>query len=287
VINFHDWPRSRAEQYIECFAIVTDRVKPYRDTLTKQIHEADYWKFWDKRLANYEQIQRRERVLVLSFVTKHVSFAFVPTNQIFSNKVLVFTDCDHEAFAVLQSSIHVLWCWRFSPRNLSLLAYSPKSCFESFPFPGKGDYVEGRWRYAPLREVGQLYEINRGEMMRDACTGLTELYNRFHDAVQSDTDIRRLRELHAALDRAVLEAYGWGDLAARAEPRFLDAESEDDHTYQGRLFWPSDFRDEVLARLLALNADRHAGEVRLGLVKEDVTHAHDEETDKEDFGELI
>jgi hypothetical protein len=35
-------------------------------------------------------------------------------------------------------------------------------------------------------------------------------------------------------------------------------------TYQGRLFWPSVFRDEVLARLLALNAKRHAEEVRLG-----------------------
>jgi hypothetical protein len=67
------------------------------------------------------------------------------------------------------------------------------------------------------------------------------------------------------MDRAVLEAYGWHDLAARAEPRFLDEDSEDDHTYQGRLFWPSDFRDEILARLLALNAARHAEELRLGI----------------------
>jgi hypothetical protein len=75
----------------------------------------------------------------------------------------------------------------------------------------------------------------------------------------------RLRELHAAMDRAVLEAYGWGDLAERAEPVPLDERNEDDHTYQGRLFWPAAFRDEVLARLLALNAERHADEVRLGI----------------------
>ena len=43
-------------------------------------------------------------------------------------------------------------------------------------------------------------------------------------------------------------------------PIFLDETNEDDHTYQGRLFWPSDFRDEVLARLLALNAERAAAE---------------------------
>jgi|GEM_PF-3149019 len=40
---------------------------------------------------------------------------------------------------------------------------------------------------------------------------------------------------------------------------------EDNHTYQGRLFWPAAFRDEVLARLLALNSECHAEEVRLGI----------------------
>ena len=95
--------------------------------------------------------------------------------------------------------------------------------------------------------------------------GMTKTYNRFHDPTETAEDIQRLRELHAAMDRAVLEAYGWHDLAARAAPIFLDETNEDDHTYQGRLFWPSDFRDEVLARLLALNAERHAEEVRLGI----------------------
>ncbi len=95
--------------------------------------------------------------------------------------------------------------------------------------------------------------------------GMTKTYNRFHDPAETAEDIQRLRELHAAMDRAVLEAYGWHDLAARAAPIFLDETNEDDHTYQGRLFWPSDFRDEVLARLLALNAERHAEEVRLGI----------------------
>jgi hypothetical protein len=41
------------------------------------------------------------------------------------------------------------------------------------------------------------------------------------------------------MDRAVLQAYGWNDLSARAAPIFFDEENEDGHTYQGRLFWPS------------------------------------------------
>jgi hypothetical protein len=94
--------------------------------------------------------------------------------------------------------------------------------------------------------------------------GMTNTYNRFHDAGERSTDIVRLRELHAEMDRAVLRACSWDDVAERVEPAFLDEANKDDHTYQGRLFWPSAFRDEVLARLFALNAERHAEEVRLG-----------------------
>jgi hypothetical protein len=95
--------------------------------------------------------------------------------------------------------------------------------------------------------------------------GMTKTYNRFHDRGETAADIVRLRELHAAMDRAVTAAYGWHDLADEAAPIFLDESNEDDHTYQGRLFWPSDFRDQLLSRLLAPNASRHAEEVRLGL----------------------
>jgi len=63
----------------------------------------------------------------------------------------------------------------------------------------------------------------------------------------------------------VLRAYGWDDLIPLAVPVFLDETNEDDHKYQGRYFWPADLRDEVLARLLALNAERHEEELRLGL----------------------
>jgi hypothetical protein len=101
--------------------------------------------------------------------------------------------------------------------------------------------------------------------MMERSEGLTKIYNRVHDRSETSADIVRLRDLHADMDRAVLRAYDWDDLADRAEPIFLDETNEDDHTYQGRLFWPSDFRDEVLARLLALNAERHAEEVRPGI----------------------
>jgi hypothetical protein len=66
------------------------------------------------------------------------------------------------------------------------------------------------------------------------------------------------------MDLVVLRAYGWDDLADELRPVFLTEETEDDHTYQGRYFWPAEARDRVFARLLALNAERHAEEVAEG-----------------------
>ena len=95
--------------------------------------------------------------------------------------------------------------------------------------------------------------------------GLTKTYNRFHDPSERAADIVRLRELHHAMDAAVLRAYGWDDLADAAAAEFLTEATEVDHRYQGRLFWPAPFRDAVLARLLDLNRARAEEERRLGL----------------------
>ncbi len=82
----------------------------------------------------------------------------------------------------------------------------------------------------------------------------------------------------------MLRAYGWDDLADSAAPVFLTEDTEDHHRYQGRLFWPAPFRDEVLARLLALNAERAAEERRAGNGVASVV-GFDEEADKEAVAE--
>jgi len=70
---------------------------------------------------------------------------------------------------------------------------------------------------------------------------------------------------HTHKNQPELGACGWHDLADELRPEFLTEETEDDHIYQGRYFWPAEACDVVLARLLALNAARHAEEVEAGL----------------------
>ena len=67
------------------------------------------------------------------------------------------------------------------------------------------------------------------------------------------------------MDRAVLDAYGWCDIPTDCD-FLLDYEIDEEEWGKKkkpyRYRWPDEIRDEVLARLLALNAER-AREERL------------------------
>jgi hypothetical protein len=65
------------------------------------------------------------------------------------------------------------------------------------------------------------------------------------------------------MDRAVLDAYGWSDVPTDCEfiPDFTEADDEGNEIPKNiRYRWPDEVRDDVLARLLALNAERAAEE---------------------------
>jgi hypothetical protein len=142
------------------------------------------------------------------------------------------------------------------------LRYTPSDCFETFPFPPD-------WQSDPaLEAAGQTYYDFRAALMVRNHEGLTKTYNRFHDPNERDPDVLRLRELHAAMDRAVLDAYGWTDVPTECD-FFLDYEIDEEtwgtkkKPYRYR--WPDAVRDEVLARLLDLNQKRYQEEVAAGL----------------------
>ena len=142
------------------------------------------------------------------------------------------------------------------------LRYTPSDCFETFALP------EGFETDRRLEDIGREYYEFRAALMIEYDEGLTKIYNRFHDPDERSPDILKLRELHAAMDRAVLDAYGWTDIRPTCE---FELEWEDDEAESSRrrrkpwrYRWSEPVRDEVLARLLALNAQR-AEEERLAL----------------------
>ncbi|WP_235525111.1 MULTISPECIES: Eco57I restriction-modification methylase domain-containing protein [unclassified Sphingomonas] len=240
-----------AADWADLLAIVEQRVKPDRLSQGDPNGQRIWWRFLRGRGELYRTIAPLDQVLVINCgATPHVCFARRPGNVVFSHTAAVFALPTLSAFAVLQCRVHEVWTRFFASSMKDDVRYTPSDCFETFPFPT--DYSSN----VSLETVGQAYHDHRAALMIACDQGMTPTYNRFHRPGDTAADIVRLRELHHAIDRAVLVAYGWDDLADAAAPVFLTAGSEDDHRYQNRLFWPAAFRDEVLARLLKLNGER-------------------------------
>ena len=156
-----------------------------------------------------------------------------------------------------------------------------------------------------LEVIGECYHQFRAELMVNNNEGLTSTYNRFHDPAETSSGLLELRRLHSEMDQTVLNAYCWSDVSTACGfgLDYLDLEDEaqipedlqqridngnlffwdenDALDFQGQLEanrvitgrrklpwryrWPDAVRDDVLARLLALNAERYAEEVAMGL----------------------
>jgi hypothetical protein len=128
--------------------------------------------------------------------------------------------------------------------------------FETFPFPQDVENAE-------VLDAGRTYFEFRAELMRSTREGMTDTYARFDRSDGQSNSIAELRRLHDVMDRAVLDAYGWNEIQATPalEREWIDEDRDGPWRYR----WPEPVRDEVLARLLALNAERAADEARCGL----------------------
>lgn len=259
IINFFDWPLDRptacrgysgpvASDFPGCLRILAERVKEERLSKGGDTAKAPWWQFWRIRKELYQAISDATGVVTVAATSRTLAFAIVSARQVFSHATYVFTLDPHSGLAVLQSCFHESWVRQYASSMKNDLRYTPTDCLETFPLPTK---------ITDLSEVGDGYHTLRRQIMRDRREGLTKTYNRFHDSDENSTDIQKLRDLHVEMDQAVAAAYGWTDL-------------ELDHgfheTKQGVRFTIGESaRREVLQRLLKLNHERYAEEVKQGL----------------------
>ena len=253
-INFHNRDLEEAETWPDLINILRERVKPGRDRQKRKARSERWWQYAEKSSGLYTAISGLDRVLVINCgATTHHAFTFLSAKMVFANTLDVFPMDSQAAFCALQSSPHEIWT-RFCGSSLGDgLRYTPSDCFETFPFP------ENWETHAGLEAAGKDYYEFRAALMVRNDEGLTKTYNRFNNPDERDIEITKLRELHAAMDRAVLDAYGWCDIPTDSD-FLLDYEINEEEWGKKkkpwRYRWPDEIRDEVLARLLALNAER-------------------------------
>ena len=170
------------------------------------------------------------RYIATPMTSKHRVFLWLGAETLADHACVVFARDDDYAFGLLHSRVHELWA-RGTGTQLreveSGFRYTPTTCFETFPFPRPTDAQRDAIGAAAAR-LNELREgwlnppgLSEAELAKRT---LTNLYN---------ARPTWLTNVHATLDAAVLDAYGW----------------------------PADLPDaEILERLLALNLERAAAE---------------------------
>lgn len=223
-----------------------------RKNQTRQIHESRPWLHWDKRTSFLASARQKRRIIACVIVQRYVIFEFVDPNHLYSHGIKLFSDERASVLGCLQSSLHEAWVRSASSKLGNSIRYSTSTSFDTFPF--SSDVLDD----TNLSKVAEKYTTFRRQAALQMHIGLTELYNRFHDASNSDAVIKEFRDLHITLDKVTLHAYGWSDIDLDHSFREVPHAGGD-----RKWFTISDgARAEVLKRLSKLNKLRHEEEVR-------------------------
>jgi hypothetical protein len=133
-------------------------------------------------------------------VTKRPIFCFVSSEIRADHALFAFTFDDDYSFGVLQSSAHWLWFTTKCSKLTERFRYTPESVFDTFPWPQSPTSKQ----IEAAAEAGRQVRRVRTEALSKMKGGLRALYRTLELPGANP-----LKDAHAALDAAVLAAYGF------------------------------------------------------------------------------
>ena len=238
------------QRYPEVYQHLLTTVKPERDANNRPSYRDSWWIFGEPRRELRPALAKLERYIVTVETSKHRVFQFLDTSVLPDNKLVCLALADAVWLGIVQSRVH--GCWYLANAGMigvfnQPAVYVKTSSFDPFPFPDAPP--EQRKIIGDLAE--ELDATRKDVLAEHTDLTLTGLYNlrdklRQHGPFSDvEQDQRRrgridiIAELHDRIDDAVADAYAW----------------------------PRDLTDEqIVTRLVALNAERHveeqAGKVR-------------------------
>ena len=264
VINFFDWPEEKARSYPDCFEIVERLVKPERLTQNDKGGRENWWRFLRPRNELYNTISQLDQVMVSCRVSKYVNQSLISPACVFDVTTNVVSRATYAEYALLQSSLHCEWAWKYASTMKGDIRYVNGNCIDTFPFPQNISVLLAN----QLESIGETFHRRRNDIMIYMDLGLTKIYNMFHsrvltlagvkkyckkdgvDLAKIQTGIIELRELYVQMDKSVLTAYEWSDLNLQHGFYEMEYLPENDRV---RFTIDPRTKKEIIKRLLLLN----------------------------------
>lgn len=268
VIDFFGYDENCAKKaHPAAYQHLLIHVKPERDQNRDQGFRDKWWLFGRPRPDLRNACHSLRRYIVTSEVAKHRCFVFLDwPDELIDGSIMAVASDDAFVFGILSSQVHCLWSLQAGGTLEDRPRYQAGVCFDPFPFPA---LEEGELKQR-IRDLGERLDAHRKrqqELHPDLT--LTGIYNvlqkiRSGEALNAKDKIIHdqglvsvLKQLHDDLDSAVLEAYGWTDIASATPPADILARGGPD---------AEALEQAILTRLVALNHERAAEEKR-GIIR--------------------
>lgn len=213
IIDFGDMDLLHASKFSRTLEIVQKRVLPKwqqnansektetgRTTGEHQNRMDTWWQLKRRRPELINVISNLNRYIVCARVTKRPVFAFVASAIHPDSSLSCFTLSDDYSFGILQSSAHWLWFTTKCSKLTERFRYTPDTVFDTFPWP----QATTKSLVDAVAIAGRKVRAIRADVLQTTTGGLRRIYRTLELPGKSS-----LKDAHAALNAAVLNAYGF------------------------------------------------------------------------------
>lgn len=262
------------DRFPAVYGHIVETVKPERDENNRATYRDSWWIFGEPRADLRPALEGLPRFIATIETAKHRFFQFLDGSVLPDNRLVCFGLSNAALLAIMSSRVHVGFALAAGGTLEDRPIYTKTTIYDRFPFPLTNNtppslidrletlgerldaFRKDRIAAHPHLTMTGLY--NALERLRELASGadvppLSEAERDIKDAGQ----IQVLRDLHDDIDRAVLDAYGWADLAP-ALVGMPGATTPSPHKSPAQL----EAEEEVLVRLVALNQARQVSEAK-------------------------
>ena len=231
------------KHYPEVYQHLLTTVKPERNGNNRASYRENWWLFGEPRRELRPALADLPRFIATVETAKHRVFQFLDAAILPDNMLVCIASSEPFHLGVLSARANLAWTAAQGGTLEDRPRYTKSQCFDPFPFP-----LATLAQRTAICELAEELDATRKEVLGEhgdlTLTGLYNLRDKLSasialDLVEQDQRARGrvdlIDELHRRLDAAVAQAYGW----------------------------PADLSDTaIVARLVALNAERRADEKR-------------------------
>ncbi len=224
VIDFSLMDVLKSSTYKDVFKIIENKVLPEREARAKEQaevnkeiiresknakvnkHHINFFNNWWKLSWGREDmlIQRNNltRFISCARVTQRPIFEFISADINPNDKLMAFMFEDDYSFGLIQSGVHWKWFLEKCTTLGETPNYNTASIWDTFPFPQTPPEAQIK----KVAVAAKALRDARTKAMKEHVMSLRDLYRLLEQPGKN-----HIRDLHEALDKAVMEAYGFNE----------------------------------------------------------------------------